>query len=198
MFNDELATYRLQRGDLLVVEGNGSVDQIGRAAMWDGSIDDCVHQNHLIRVRPGERILAEFLALVWNAPSTIAQLVDVASSTSGLHTLSTGKVKAVKLALPTLDEQQQLVDEANRRLSLLEAVERSVAASQRRCRQLRRSILAAAFRGELVPQDPDDEPAGLLLQQIRDQRAAAAQSKAVKKTTKNTGRMPRADKEVDA
>ena len=196
LFNDELSTYRLRRGDLLVVEGNGSVDQIGRAAMWDGSIADCVHQNHLIRVRPGERILADFLALVWNAPSTIAQLVEVASSTSGLHTLSTATVKAVKLAVPSLEEQQRLVNEANRRLSLLDAAERSVATSQRRCRQLRRSVLAAALHGELVPQDPNDEPAEVLLQRIRDERATAAQSKAVKKPSTSIGRKPRTKKET--
>src|SRR5664279_5036178 len=61
LFNGELDRHRLQAGDLLVVEGNGSPDQIGRAAIWDGSIANCVHQNHLIRVRPSSKILPKYL-----------------------------------------------------------------------------------------------------------------------------------------
>src|SRR5579863_8682809 len=52
LFDGEIERYRLRLGDLLVVEGNGSLEQIGRAAQWGGEIEDCVHQNHLIRVRP--------------------------------------------------------------------------------------------------------------------------------------------------
>src|SRR5205085_4267949 len=47
----ELGRVLLTAGDLLVVEGNGSIDQIGRVALWDGRIEPCLHQNHLIKVR---------------------------------------------------------------------------------------------------------------------------------------------------
>lgn len=189
LFGDELSTYRLQAGDLLVVEGNGSVDQIGRAARWDEAIVDCVHQNHLIRVRPGERVDSHFLELVWNAPSTIAQLVAVASSTSGLHTLSTGKIKAIQLRVPDLPTQRALVTEAARRLSLLESAERSIAKQLARCSAARSSILTAAFNGDLVPQDPSDEPAEAMLKRMEEQRAAGA-------PPKRTSRRPRAKKET--
>jgi type I restriction enzyme, S subunit len=168
LFGDELETYRLKTGDLLVVEGNGSLDQIGRAATWQGSISDCVHQNHLIRVRPLGPLSPRFLSVIWNAPSTIAQLRDVASSTSGLHTLSVGKVKAVQLMLPPLDKQAALVNEADRRFSLLDAVESTIIANFRKCAQLRHSLLAAAFSGKLVGQDPTDEPAEVLLDRIQE------------------------------
>ena len=188
LFGDELETYALQAGDLLVVEGNGSVDQIGRAAIWDGSIANCVHQNHLIRVRPGKAVDAHFLSLVWNAPVTVEQLRAVASSSSGLHTLSTGKIKSVRLHLPPLTDQVALVAEAQRRLSLLDAADRSISAGLSKAEQLRRSLLAAAFSGKLVPQDPNDEPAAVLLDKIRAEReeaaAAAKDAKAATKTTK--------------
>jgi type I restriction enzyme S subunit len=177
VFDGELTTYKLVKGDLLVVEGNGSVDQIGRAAMWDGSIDGCVHQNHLIRVRPGDEIVPEFLALVWNAPSTIAQLKSVASSTSGLHTLSTGKVKRVKLKVPGTDVQEKLVAEAERRLSLIEASLRAVTDGLVKVEQLRHTLLAAAFKGQLVEQNPDEEPAEVTLDRIRKVRAGLATAK---------------------
>lgn len=177
LFDGELERYQLERGDLLVVEGNGSIDQIGRAALWDGSIPNCVHQNHLIRVRPGPEVLPEFLQLVWNSPLVIEQLKAVSSSTSGLHTLSTAKVKRVELRVPSLDEQRVLVDEAQRRLSILDAAETTIATTRLSMQKLRRSLLAAAFRGQLVPQDPDDEPADVLLGRIRAERAEAAPKK---------------------
>jgi len=85
LFGNELDRLRLEVGGLLVVEGNGSPSQIGRAATWDGSIANCVHQNHLIRVRPGPKLLADYLEAVWNSPETRRELTDLSSSSSGLH-----------------------------------------------------------------------------------------------------------------
>ncbi|MHB1582388.1 MAG: restriction endonuclease subunit S [Acidimicrobiales bacterium] len=192
VFEGECESYGLQAGDLLVVEGNGSIDQIGRAAMWDGSIDPCVHQNHLIRVRPSADLDPSFLALVWNAPSTIEQLKAVASSTSGLHTLSTAKVKSVNLTLPKVDDQRRLVAEAERRLSLIAAAEGAVEASGRKAVQLRRSLLAAAVDGRLVPQDPSDEPAEVLLDRIRSKRAAEAPARSRRPRTPRKTKEPAA------
>lgn len=177
LFEGELERFRLERGDLLVVEGNGSVDQIGRAAMWGGAIPDCVHQNHLIRVRPGAELVPEFMELVWNSPLVIEQLKAVSSSTSGLHTLSTAKVKSVKLHVPSVVEQRALVTEAQRRLSIVDATERAFNTTMLDIRNLRRSLLASAASGQLVPQDPDDEPADVLVDRIRAERAAAAPKK---------------------
>ena len=64
LFDGELDRYRLLDGDLLVVEGNGSPQQIGRAARWHDEIPGCVHQNHLIRVRPGPDLDPDFLDLL--------------------------------------------------------------------------------------------------------------------------------------
>src|SRR5436309_3561883 len=47
----DLERARLKVGDLLVVEGNGSIDQIGRVALWNAAIEPCIHQNHIIKVR---------------------------------------------------------------------------------------------------------------------------------------------------
>ena len=169
----ELPRVLLRKGDLLVVEGNGSPDQIGRAATWDGSIDPCTHQNHLIRVRPGADLVPEYLELVWNAPTTLAQLKAVASSTSGLYTLSTGKVKSVQLPLPETAHQLKIVAAAQ---SALAAVQQSVPALvglERRIDRLRTALLSAACSGALTDRSADDEPAELLLKRIAEDRSAA-------------------------
>ncbi|MEX0741453.1 MAG: restriction endonuclease subunit S, partial [Phycisphaeraceae bacterium] len=146
----ELDRYRLRQGDLLVVEGNGSLQHIGRSAVWDGSIADCVHQNHLIRVRPGVEITSGWLNVVWNSPSCSAQIQQVSQTTSGLYTLSTKKVGAVSIPVPPRDVQLELVDVYRTRLTQIQRLESAVATSLKRGFALRRSILKAAFEGRLT------------------------------------------------
>ncbi|EGX57162.1 restriction modification system DNA specificity subunit [Streptomyces zinciresistens K42] len=142
LFEGELEKYRLRDGDLLVVEGNGSPDQIGRAATWRGAISDAVHQNHLIRVRPTRAISARYLELVWNAPVVSRQLKEVAQSTSGLYTLSTSKVKRVKVPLPPLAEQDRIVEALEDHLSRLDSAASNLDRAQSWSIPLRRSALA--------------------------------------------------------
>ena len=139
LFGKEIDRYRLQRGDLLVVEGNGSPDQIGRAAVWDGSIDDCVHQNHLIRVRPGLSIDSQYLLYAWNSPKVSEHLRKVSSSSSGLYTLSASKLKSVALPLPAPAEQRRIVEILEEHLSRLDAAAASLQAAKVKSEALRRA-----------------------------------------------------------
>jgi type I restriction enzyme, S subunit len=150
LFDGELDRLKLQVGDLLVVEGNGSASQIGRAAMWDGSIADCVHQNHLIRVRPMDGLLPEYLEAVWNSPENRARLTQVASSSSGLHTLSVSKLKRLSLPVPSIPRQRELVDEVVTVTDTAGRLGASIATATRRKESLRLSLLAAAFSGRLT------------------------------------------------
>ncbi len=86
--------------------------------------------------------------------------------------LNLGLVRSIRVPLPPLAEQQRIVAEADRHFSFIEAAERAVDAGLARSAALRRSILKAAFEGRLVPQDPSDEPASVLLERIRAERAA--------------------------
>jgi type I restriction enzyme, S subunit len=148
LFAGELERYRLWRGDLLVVEGNGSASQVGRAAVWDGSIKDAVHQNHLIRVRPGPLLDERFLGLAWNSPTIRDGLSRVASSTSGLHTLSVAKLKRITLPVPPLDEQRRIVDLLEDHLSRLDAAAGGLIKARKRLLALERSALDAHFGGD--------------------------------------------------
>ena len=154
LFEGEIDRFRLKQGDLLVVEGNGSAKQIGRAALWGAQIDDCVHQNHLIRVRTGDELLPEYLELCWNAPRTAQQVRAVASSTSGLYTLSTSKVKSIPIPVVPLSVQEEVVNVLEQRLRSIESACSAAADAVARTRALRRAVLAQAFAGRLVPQKP--------------------------------------------
>ncbi|MCY3910138.1 MAG: restriction endonuclease subunit S [bacterium] len=174
LFEGEIDRFRLNRGDLLVVEGNGSVNQIGRAALWGGQIEDCVHQNHLIRVRPGDSLLPEYLTLCWNAPRIAQQIQAVASSTSGLYTLSTSKVKSIRIPVVPLSAQQGVIEQLGQQLRSIEMAHVAAEDASGRVRTLRRAVLAQAFSGQLVPQDPNDEPASALLDRISEARSACS------------------------
>lgn len=177
----------LQAGDLLVVEGNGSPDQIGRAARWNGALTPCTHQNHLIRVRCSKAVMPEFLELVWNAPTTATVLRDVASTTSGLYTLSTKKIASVPLYIPALTVQAELVVQAQAQLDLAQRTTSGLEALHTRLGAMRPATLSRAFAGEMAERHIDDEPAELLLKRIREdslhrQRAERARSRTVRKT----------------
>ena len=108
---NELDRVRLQRNDLLIVEGHGNPGEIGRAAIWDGSVKDCVHQNHLIRVRPDRAsLIPEFTCAYLNSISGRQHLLRSGKTTSGLNTISTSDVKACALFVPPLDLQNRFAE----------------------------------------------------------------------------------------
>ncbi len=171
----ELERVLLRGGDLLVVEGNGSAHQIGRVAEWQGELATCCHQNHLIKVRcdRGRACLPRWLLLWLLSPLGRRTVLEKASSTSGLYTLSLSKVRALPFPLAPYGEQIEAVRLAD---SLREAGRsargRVQAGIDVQSPALRQSILKTAFEGRLVPQDPDDEPAAVLLERIRAAREA--------------------------
>lgn len=164
---DEAKKVRLAKGDLLIVEGNGSLDQIGRVALWDGSISNCGHQNHLIRARCREIATPAFVLMFLLSPHGRGLIEKQAASTSGLHTLSVSKVQRLPVPLCPLSEQREIVRLLDEQFEVIAQNEREIDAALRRSEALRQSILNKAFSGQLVPQDPADEPASELLARLR-------------------------------
>lgn len=200
LFNNELERLRLYKGDLLVVEGNGSPSEIGRMAIWDGSIKDCVHQNHLIRVRLNKELVPEFVEAYWNSPQGRFRVFDVAHTTTGLYTLSVSKIAKLPVPLAPEAEQIALIQILEKIFKIETYVQATTMQSEEKLYSLDQSILAKAFRGELVPQDPNDEPASVLLERIQAERAnREAEAKAAKKSTgKTNGRRSRKAQQQDS
>jgi type I restriction enzyme S subunit len=144
-------------GDLLVVEGNGSVDQIGRVAIWDGSIPNCGHQNHLIRIRPRDGIPPRFILHWLMSPYGRSVLETVASSSSGLHTLSLSKVSAIPIPIPPNETAKNVATALDQAATRSAHAQREAVRALALLDRLEQSILARAFRGELVPHSLADE-----------------------------------------
>ncbi len=98
--------------------------------------------------------------------------------------LNTTIVRGILVPLPPEDEQRFIVEELQRHLSIIDKLEATVNENLKQAGGLRQSILKQAFSGELVPQDPDDEPASVLLERIRQERQATKQKSGKGRTSK--------------
>lgn len=87
------------------------------------------------------------------------------------------EIRALHIALPPIDEQREIVKRLNSALARADCLEAEATRARALLDRLEAAILAKAFRGELVPQDPNDEPASVLLDRIRAERAAAPKPK---------------------
>jgi type I restriction enzyme S subunit len=161
-------------GDVLVVEGNGSVDQIGRCAVWRDEIPGCVHQNHIIKVRAKEPWLSEWLLTWLLSPSGRRAIERVASSTSGLHTLSISKIAMLPVPVVRQSEAAEILRRVSDALAAVADAQALLDAEAADAARLRQSILKAAFAGRLVAQDPKDEPASVLLARLSNSSSPAA------------------------
>lgn len=139
----------LEKNDLLFVEGNGSKAQIGRVAIWNGQIPKCLHQNHIVKGRPLGNMLSEYALYYLISNEGRKQIVNIAKSTSGLYTLSTNKIKGLRVPYCDLNDQKRILDDVKEKLSVYDSIEHTIDTSLQQAEALRQSILKQAFEGRL-------------------------------------------------
>ncbi|MBM3240237.1 hypothetical protein FJZ31_28475 [Candidatus Poribacteria bacterium] len=100
-------------------------------------------------------------------------------------------IEPLPFPLPPLSEQHKIVEEIERRLSVTDKIESVIETEIKRAERLRQSILKQAFSGKLVPQNPNDEPASILLEKIKQEKAYLESEKGSKnlKSKENTKQM---------
>ena len=138
----ELDRRRLARGDLLIIVGNGSFNEIGRCAKWNGEIDNCVHQNHVIRCRPFDESVSDWILLYLNSPSGTETMQKLAITSSGLYSLSVGKIRQILFPLPPLAEQKRIVAKVEQLRGLVDRLEAQLAESRAKATALLDAVVA--------------------------------------------------------
>lgn len=114
VLDDTLETFRLMKGDLLVCEGN-SADLVGRPAIWNDEIADCVHQNHVLRVRVDrDRVIPEYLLAYMQTPPARTHFRTRAKRTTSLSTINSRDVKDLEVPRPDRSVQRNIVREVER------------------------------------------------------------------------------------
>jgi len=111
----------------------------------------------------------DYLVACLLCDTILRPVTEVAKASAGQFNISVSMCRELKVPLPPLAEQTAIVEAVNEKLSQIDALEAEVARGLARAARLRQSILKAAFEGKLVPQDPADEPASVLMERIRQQ-----------------------------
>jgi type I restriction enzyme S subunit len=116
--------------------------------------------------------MACLLEIVFQSRLARDRIEPKAKSTAGHQRISMGAVLEQFIPLPPSVEQVAIIEAVNEKLSQIDAMEAEVERGLARAARLRQAILKAAFAGKLVPQDPIDEPAAVLLERIKSERTA--------------------------
>ena len=176
----ELSAYRLERGDLILAEASGSAAQVGKPAIWDDQIPNCCFQNTVIRHQPYCRDYAPYLLWLYRFLYVSGKFSQVAGGV-GINHLSAFRFAQIALPLCSLAEQREIVRLLSERFEMIMNQEREIEFALKQAETLRQAILKKTFAGQLIPQDPEDEPASILLERIKAVKSAPSQ---VNKRTK--------------
>ena len=164
---------RLERGDILLNEG-GDRDKIGRGWIWSGEIDNCIHQNHVFRVRLFHRSLNPYFISHYANEMGRQFFVEKGKQTTNLASISLSKISQLQVPIPPEREAWEAMRVLDQALVATSDVEAEMSAASISNAE-RQSILKAAFEGRLVAQDPRDEPADRLLARLSEQMDTTAQ-----------------------
>ncbi|MFF4777906.1 restriction endonuclease subunit S [Microtetraspora fusca] len=165
-------TLKLADGDLLFNRTN-SAELVGKSAVYRESMGPATFASYLIRCRLVDGVEPDWVNLVVNSFYGRSYVGSVVSQQVGQANVNGTKLAAMPIPLPPRGEQVRIlaaVAEQNAGISRLDKVLKGASS---RAGQLLRSLIVEAFNGRLVPQDPDDEPASVLLERIKSGRAAA-------------------------
>ena len=177
------ATLELKPGDVLFNEG-GDRDKLGRGWVWEGQVEGCIHQNHVFRARLAVDIEPKLVS-IWGNTFGQGWFEGRGKQSTNLASINLTTLKSFPIPVAPVEEQRRVLSEVERQLSDLAGCERAVDAGLEQSSALRRSVLKAAFEGRLVPQDPTDEPASVLLERNRVERATAPKTKPRRVRTKS-------------
>ena len=184
---DELKAFAVRAKDFLI---SCSGVSLGRITQVPETFEEGVINQAILRVRLNPRVMEDlYFKWLFRSPFFQEQIFANAGGSAIPNVKGVKDLKAIPVPLPPLKEQSEIVNRALEALASVDEVEHVLASMESSLTQLDQSILSKAFRGELVPQDPRDEPASQLLARIRTTREKLeAEKDAAKKQSKKRGK----------
>lgn len=180
---DERERYSLVDGDLLFNTRN-SKELVGKVGIIRQAPAESVYNNNLMRIRFDGAALPAFVCIQMCAGGFRSRMEKVKKATTSVAAVYSKDLFPLQLALPPLAEQEAIIEAVEDQLSVIEHLEADLEAKLKSAQALRQSILRHAFTGQLVPQDPNDEPAAELLKRIAAQREERARQAQMAKQTR--------------
>lgn len=164
--NEENEIDILKENDILVIRSNGSRDLVGTSSLVPNLGNQIItYASFLIRIRANSKILPQYLVRFLNSSISRDQMFVKAKSSSGIHNINSKEIGGIKISVPSVPEQEEIVrildsifekeDKSKELLDMLDKID-----------EMKKSILARAFRGQLGTSNPTDEPAEILLKRI--------------------------------
>jgi type I restriction enzyme S subunit len=166
---EQIKKYGLAVGDLVINRVN-SPSHLGKCLVVLARNVPSLFESNMMRLRLSESVSTHFVEFYLRSPFGRMQLTKNAKWAVNQASINQKDVGNTPVALPPLAEQHHIVAEVERQLSMVAALEREVEAALARAGRLRQAVLKQAFEGRLVPQDPNDEPASVLLERIRAEK----------------------------
>ncbi len=145
----EIKRCMLQFGDILLTEG-GDPDKLGRGTFWDGQLPECIHQNHIYRVRFDlDHFSPEFLSAQIGSPYGKAYFLAHAKQTTGIATINQKVLGQLPLMIPSRSTQDRVAAKISQKMMIAEQMLQALVAQLDAINHLPAALLRRAFNGEL-------------------------------------------------
>ena len=161
--NEDIKLYSLEKDDLLFNRTNSS-EWVGKTAIYKKE-QPAIYAGYLIRIRP-ILIFSDYLNTVMNSSYYRNWCYNVKTDAVNQSNINAQKLSQLMIPIPPLKEQERIVVEVAKWISLIDTIKNSKEDLQTTIKQAKSKILNLAIHGKLVPQDPNDEPAIELLKRI--------------------------------
>jgi len=149
ILEDEHDKWQLLSGDILLTEG-GDWDKLGRGTVWHGEIEDCIHQNHIFRVRVNlDEFDPDYLCALIGSPYGKAYFQSASKQTTNLATINQRQLKAFVIFYPAIDEQRRIVARLDELLAQVDGLKKHQVRTAEELDALLPAVLDRAFRGQL-------------------------------------------------